>query len=88
MLISFAASTPILTLSAVMSVEVIAPLNVEVVLTKRVSVVVKPVIVTPLEVVVSFVLPTWYNLVLALPALKNLLPLLSCKVMPSAWVIL
>ena len=58
MLISFAASTPILTLSAVMSVEVIAPLNVEVVLTKRVSVVVRPVTVTPVAVVVSFELPT------------------------------
>ena len=54
MLISFAASTPIFILSAVMSVDVIAPLNVEVELTKRVSVVVKPVIVTPVVVVPSF----------------------------------
>ena len=52
--ISDEAATPILMLSAVISVDVIAPLNVEVVLTARVSVVVNPVTVAPPEVVVNF----------------------------------
>ena len=42
--ISDEAATPILMLSAVISVDVIAPLNVEVELTARVSVVVNPAV--------------------------------------------
>ena len=47
MLISFAASTPILILSAVMSVDVIAALNVDVALTTRLSPLASPRVVLP-----------------------------------------
>ena len=47
MLISFAASTPIFILSAVMSVDVIAALNVDVALTIRLSPLASPRVVLP-----------------------------------------